>query len=47
MNKRIKIEFKEIMKGKYKIIPPEEIAESKKRIRKEMRRFIRKLKNKK
>jgi len=46
MSKRVKINFETVNKGKYEIIPPEKIAESRKRIAENMRRFIRKLKRK-
>jgi hypothetical protein len=42
MSKRVKINFETVNKGKYEIIPPEKIAESRKRIAENMRRFIRK-----
>ena len=46
MSKRVKINFETVNKGKYEIIPPEKIAESRKRIAENMRKFIRKLKRK-
>jgi hypothetical protein len=46
MSKRVKISFETINEGKYEIIPPEKIAESRKRIAENMRKFIRKLKRK-
>jgi len=46
MSKRTKISFETINKGRYEIIPPEKIAESRERIKKNMRAFIRKMKRK-
>ncbi len=46
MSKRVKINFETVNKGRYNIIPPEKIAESRKRIAENMREFIRKLKRK-
>jgi len=46
MSKRVKINFETINKGNYEIIPPEKIDESRKRIAKNMRKIIRKLKHK-
>ena len=46
MSKRVKINFETVNKGKYEIIPPEKIAESKKMIAENMRKFIKKLKRK-
>jgi len=46
VSKRVKINFETINKGRYEIIPPEKIEESRKRIAKNMREFIRKLKRK-
>lgn len=46
MSKRVKINFETINEGKYKIIPPEKIAESNSRIKEAMKKFIRKLKRK-
>ncbi len=46
MSKKIKINFETINKGKYEIIPPQEIAESNARIKKAMKKFIKKLKRK-
>ena len=37
MSKRVKIDFESINKGKYEIIPPEKIAETNARIKKEMK----------
>jgi hypothetical protein len=47
MSKRVKISFKEIMKGKYTFIPQEEICASNQRIKLEMKEIIKKLKQKK
>jgi len=46
MSKRVKINFETINKGKYEIIPPDKIAESRERIAENMRKFIRKLNRK-
>ena len=46
MSKRVKINFETINKGEYEIIPPENIAESRKRIAENMRKFIKKLNRK-
>ena len=46
MSKRVKINFETINKGKYEIIPPEKIAESRERIKQNMKAFLRKLKRK-
>lgn len=43
MSKRVKINFETINKGKYEIIPPEKMEKSRKRIRENMRKFIRNL----
>ncbi len=43
MSKRVKINFETINKGKYTIIPPEDIEKSRKRISESMRKFIRNL----
>jgi hypothetical protein len=43
MSKRIKINFETINKGKYEIIPPQEIAESNARIKKAMKNLIEEL----
>jgi hypothetical protein len=47
MSKRVKIDFKEIMKGKYTFIPQEEICASNKRIRAEMKEILKKFKSNK
>ena len=39
MSKRIKINFESINKGKYGIIPPEKVAESRERIKQNMKTF--------
>ena len=41
MSKRIKISFERINEGKYTIIDPQDIAETNKRIKKEMTPIIR------
>lgn len=46
MSKRVKIDFETVNKGRYEIIPPEKIAESRERIKQNMKAFIRKLKRK-
>jgi len=46
MSKRVKINFESVNKGKYTIIPPEDIAESNERIKKAMKTIIRKHKTK-
>lgn len=43
MGKRVKINFETVNKGKYEIIPPEEMEKSRKRIAENMRKFIRNL----
>ena len=43
MSKRVKINFETVNKGKYEIIPPEEIEKSRKQIAENMRKFIRNL----
>ncbi len=42
MSKRVKINFEIINKGRYEIIPPEKVAESRARIKHNMKTFIRK-----
>jgi hypothetical protein len=42
MSKRVKISFETVNKGNYEIIPPEEIAESRERIKQNMKVFLRK-----
>ena len=39
MSKRVKINFEIINKGKYEIIPPEKVAESRERIKQNMKTF--------
>lgn len=46
MSKRVKINFETVNKGRYEIISPEKIAESRERIKQNMKAFIRKLKRK-
>jgi len=46
MSKRVKINFETINKGRYEIIPPEKIAESRERIKQNMKAFIKKMKRK-
>lgn len=43
MGKRKKINFETINEGRYEIIPPEKIAESRIRIMLNMKKFIKKL----
>jgi hypothetical protein len=43
MSKRVKINFETVNKGRYEIIPPAKIAESRERIKQNMKAFIRKL----
>ena len=43
MSKRVKINFETVNKGKYEIIPSEEIEKSRKQIAENMRKFIRNL----
>jgi hypothetical protein len=47
MSKRVKINFEIINKGRYEVIPPEKIAESKERIRQNMKTFLKKINNEK
>jgi hypothetical protein len=47
MSKRVKINFESINKERYEIIPPEKVAESRERIRQNMKTFLKKIKNKK
>jgi hypothetical protein len=42
MSKRVKITFDTINKGKYQVIPLEEIHETNKRVREEMRKLKKK-----
>lgn len=46
MSKRVKIDFETVNKGRYEIIPPEKIAESRERIKQNMKAFLRKIKRK-
>jgi hypothetical protein len=46
MSKRVKINFETVNKGRYEIIPPEKIAESRERIKQNMKAFIKKMKRK-
>jgi hypothetical protein len=46
MSKRVKINFENINNGKYEIIPPEKVAESRERIKQNMKTFLKKIKNK-
>jgi hypothetical protein len=39
MSKRVKINFENINKGRYEIIPPEKVAESRERIKQYMKTF--------
>jgi hypothetical protein len=39
MSKRVKINFESINKGRYEIIPPEKVAESRERIRQYKKTF--------
>jgi hypothetical protein len=45
MSKRVKINFEIINKGRYEIIPPEKIAESRERIKQNMKTFFKKINN--
>jgi hypothetical protein len=47
MSKRVKINFEIINKGRYVIIPPEKVAESREQIKQNMKTFLKKIKNKK
>ena len=47
MSKRVKINFESINKERYEIIPPEKVAESRERIKQNMKTFLKKIKNKK
>jgi hypothetical protein len=47
MSKRVKINFEIINKERYEIIPPEKVAESRERIKQNMKTFIKKINNKK
>jgi hypothetical protein len=47
MSKRVKINFEIINKGRYEVIPPEKIAESKERIKQNMKTFLKKINNEK
>ena len=46
MSKRVKINFETVNKGEYEIIPPTKIADSRERIKQNMRAFLRKIKRK-
>ena len=46
MNKRVKITFERINEGKYTVIDPKDIAETNKRIKKEMTPIIREFERK-
>ena len=46
MSKRVKINFESINKERYEIIPPEKVAESRERIKQNMKTFLKKIKNK-
>ena len=46
MSKRVKINFESINKERYEIIPPEKVAESRERIKQNMKTFIKKINNK-
>jgi hypothetical protein len=46
MSKRVKINFEIINKERYEIIPPEKVAESRERIKQNMKTFIKKINNK-
>ena len=43
MSKRVKINFETINKGRYEIIPPEKVAESRERIKQNMKTFLKKM----
>jgi hypothetical protein len=43
MSKRAKINFETINKGRYEIIPPEKVAESRERIKHYMKNFLKKI----
>jgi hypothetical protein len=45
MSKRVKINFEIINKGRYEIIPPEKVAESRERIKQNMKTFFKKINN--
>ena len=47
MSKRVKINFENINNGRYEIILPEKVAESRERIKQNMKTFIKKINNKK
>ena len=47
MSKRVKINFEIINKERYEIIPPEKVAESRERIKQNMKTFLKKINNKK
>jgi hypothetical protein len=47
MSKRVKINFESINKERYEIIPPEKVAESRERIKQNMKTFLKKINNKK
>ncbi len=47
MSKRVKINFESINKGRYEIIPPEKVAESRERIKQNMKTFLKKINNEK
>ncbi len=44
MSKRVKINFETINKGRYEIIPPEKVAESREQIKQNMKTFLKKIK---
>jgi len=46
MSKRLKVSFESVNKGKYAIIPKASIAETNKRIKEEMRIFMKSKKSK-
>jgi hypothetical protein len=46
MSKRVKINFESINKERYEIIPPEKVAESRERIKQNMKTFLKKINNK-
>jgi hypothetical protein len=45
MSKRVKINFESINKERYEIIPPEKVAESRERIKQNMKTFLKKINN--
>jgi hypothetical protein len=47
MSKRVKINFEIINKERYEIIPPEKVAESRERIKQNMKTFLKKINNEK